>query len=48
MLVEDRFNWASARVIALTAEPGCRIYEITGPEAWSELVRRYPLNVTRF
>jgi hypothetical protein len=47
MLVEDGFGWEDARVTPLAARPGCRIYEITGPEAWVELVGRYPLDVSR-
>ncbi|MEB3367871.1 hypothetical protein [Saccharopolyspora mangrovi] len=45
-LQEDGFGseWAWCRSVRPTGEP--RVYEITGPEAWCELVERYPLEVT--
>jgi hypothetical protein len=46
-LTEDSMGWAEARVWPVQARPGVRVYELTGPAAWAELVRRYPLEVTR-
>jgi hypothetical protein len=46
-LTEDAMGWHEARVWPVQARPGARVYEITGPAAWTELVRRYPLEVTR-
>jgi hypothetical protein len=47
LLVEDSADIADAQLWSLTPEPGARIYEITGPQAWTTLVERYPLDVTR-
>lgn len=38
-------EWAWCREVRSTRRP--RVHEITGPEAWCELVERYPLEVTR-
>ncbi|HEY6498311.1 MAG TPA: hypothetical protein VIZ20_02735 [Streptosporangiaceae bacterium] len=46
-LTEDAMGWHEARVWPVHARPGARVYELTGPAAWTELVRRYPLEVTR-
>lgn len=46
-LVEDDMGWVSARCWSLQARPGASIFEIGGPEDWGELVRRYPLAVTK-
>ncbi len=46
-LVEDSFGWTVARCWPLAPRPGSRIYEVSGPGAWTELVARYPLDVTR-
>jgi len=46
-LVEDAFNWTSARCWTLQPRPGASTFEIGGPDDWSELVRRYPLAVTK-
>ena len=46
-LVEDAFSWTSARCWSLQPRPGAAIFEIGGAEDWSELVRRYPLAVTK-
>ncbi|WP_406692302.1 hypothetical protein REH65_10645 [Saccharopolyspora sp. ID03-671] len=45
-LEEDSFGpeWAWCRSVRTTREP--RVLEITGPEAWCEIVERYPLEVT--
>jgi hypothetical protein len=45
-LTEDSMGWTEARVWPVQARPGVRIYELTGPAAWTELVRRYPLEVS--
>jgi hypothetical protein len=44
-LVEDGFVWEHAIVSRVVPERGVRIYEITSPEAWAELVDSYPLDV---
>jgi hypothetical protein len=46
-LVEDAFGWSSARCWSLKLRPGVSIFEIGGADDWSELVRRYPLAVTK-
>ena len=46
-LTEDAMGWTEARVWPVRARPDVRVYEITGPAAWTELVRRYPLEVSR-
>lgn len=46
MLVEDSFGWKRARVWPLKPAAGSRVYEITGPAAWTDLVARYPMDVT--
>ena len=46
-LTEDSMGWPAARVWPARVGPGARVYELTGPAAWTELVRRYPLEVTR-
>lgn len=45
-LVEDEPGWerAVARPVAVPVD--AEVYEITGPEAWADLCRRYPLEVT--
>ena len=45
-LVEDGFGWEHARVNAIDVIRVPRVYEITGPSAWTALVARYPLTVT--
>jgi hypothetical protein len=45
-LVEDSLGWRRATVWPLRPAGECRIYEITGPVAWAELVERYPLDVS--
>jgi hypothetical protein len=46
-LVEDAMGWSSARCWSLQLHPGVSIFEIGGADDWSELVRRYPLGVTK-
>jgi hypothetical protein len=47
VLVEDSLGLTDAQVWPMSPGPGCRIYEIIGPQAWTALVERYPLEVTR-
>jgi hypothetical protein len=46
-LVEDALGWTSARSWLLEPRPGASIFEIGGANDWGELVRRYPLDVTK-
>jgi hypothetical protein len=46
-LVEDSMGWRSARCWPLTPRAGARIYEVHDASQWTELVSRYPLDVTR-
>ncbi|TFB90697.1 hypothetical protein E3O44_03680 [Cryobacterium algoricola] len=45
-LVEDGLGWAAAAARRIRVPGDVRIYEIDGPDAWAELCRRYPLDVT--
>jgi hypothetical protein len=45
-LIEDSLGWDRATVHPVAVPDGSRILELDGPEAWSELCRRYPLDVT--
>ncbi|WP_166880140.1 hypothetical protein [Salinibacterium sp. ZJ450] len=45
-LVEDRFDWTAATTEQVPIPADARIYEIDGPQAWVDLCRRYPLDVT--
>jgi len=47
MLVEDELGWSQARVQPLRPVRAPRVYEASGPQAWVDLVNRYPLEVTR-
>ncbi|HEY4420759.1 MAG TPA: hypothetical protein VGN22_14645 [Pseudonocardia sp.] len=47
MLVEDDSGWSQARVQPLRPVRTPRVYEVSGPQAWVDLVNRYPLEVTR-
>lgn len=47
MAVEDGAGWARARVWPMRMSKSIRSYEITGPQAWTDLVGRYPLRVSR-
>lgn len=47
VLVEDSMGWTSAATEPVLPRPDARVYEIDCPTAWSELVARYPLNVTK-
>jgi hypothetical protein len=46
-LLEDALSWNSARCWSLRLPPSAAIFEIGGPDDWTELVRRYPLGVTK-
>jgi hypothetical protein len=46
-LVEDSLGWTSARCWSLQPRPDASIFEVGGPDDWTELVRRYPLAVTK-
>jgi hypothetical protein len=46
-LVEDSLGWQEARCWPMQVAPGARIYEISGPAEWADLVRRYPLDVSK-
>jgi hypothetical protein len=45
-LVEDSLGWDQADAIPIEIHHNLRVFVIDGPEAWAELCRRYPLNVT--
>jgi hypothetical protein len=47
MLVEDEMGWSQALVRPLRPVHTPRVYEVSGPQAWVDLVNRYPLEVTR-
>ena len=46
MLVEDSLGWKRARVWPLAPAPGSRLYELSDPTAWTDLVARYPMDVS--
>jgi hypothetical protein len=46
-LVEDSLGWPEAMCWPLTPRPAAEVYEIRGPEDWTALVGRYPLDVTK-
>lgn len=46
VLVEDGFGQKSAHCWPLAPRPGARIYEISSAEDWTELVGRYPIDVS--
>jgi hypothetical protein len=46
-LVEDDSGVNSARCSSLRVRPDAVVFEIDGADAWTELVRRYPLAVTK-
>lgn len=45
-LVEDGLGWEEARCWPVEPQTGVRIYEVSGPAQWAELVARYPVEVT--
>lgn len=46
-LVEDALGWTEAIVTPLRATRPPHVYELTGPDAWGELVARFPMPVSR-
>jgi hypothetical protein len=46
-LTEDFLGFTETRVWPVRVRPGVQVYELTGPADWTELVRRYPLEVSR-
>ncbi|TNU73362.1 hypothetical protein FH969_11850 [Miniimonas arenae] len=44
--IEDSFSWREATLVPVTPRRTPRVFEVTGPDAWAELVRRFPLDVT--
>jgi hypothetical protein len=46
-LIEDGFGQKSARCWPVETRPGARIYEISSSFQWTELVGRYPLDVSK-
>jgi len=44
--MEDDGGWTSADVQPLAPTSAPRVYEVTGPSAWADLVRRFPMGVT--
>lgn len=44
--MEDHGGWNLANVQPLAPASTPRVYEVTGPSAWGDLVRRFPLEVT--
>jgi hypothetical protein len=46
-LVEDGYGWRLARCWPVAVADGARIYEVDSLARWAELVRAYPLEVSR-
>ncbi len=46
-LVEDALGWSEARCWPVEPGASARIYEISEAAEWTELVARYPINVTK-
>ena len=46
-LVEDGLGWREAHCWPVEQRPDARIYEISGPAQWTDLVGHYPLDVTK-
>ena len=46
-LIEDGFGQRNARCWPVEPRPGARIYEISSPENWAEMVGRYPVDVSK-
>lgn len=44
--VEDTYRWDKGWAQRVTPPADARVFEITGAEAWAELCRRFPLEVT--
>jgi hypothetical protein len=43
----DGLGWRHARCWPVEPRPGVRIYEISSPDQWTELVGRYPIDVSK-
>ena len=46
-LVEDGLGWRGARCWPVAVRSSPRIYEVSGPDQWTELAGRYPLEVSK-
>ena len=46
-LTEAGLGWRSARCWPVAPEVSARVYEVHGPGQWTDLVSRYPLDVTK-
>jgi hypothetical protein len=46
-LVEDALGWREARCWPVAVRSGPRVYEISGPATWTDLVGRYPMDVSK-
>ena len=46
-MLEDTSGWVRARSWTLRPAAAARVYEVTGQDAWAQLVNRYPHDVTR-
>ncbi|WP_309134597.1 hypothetical protein [Cellulomonas sp.] len=44
--VEDGAGWEEAHVRRVVVPTGARVLEVDGPDAWADLCRRHPLEVT--
>jgi hypothetical protein len=44
--VEDGLGWESATIQRVQVPGDARVFEIDGPAAWADLVRRYPMDVS--
>ncbi|MFC8191068.1 hypothetical protein ACFUMH_05325 [Cellulomonas sp. NPDC057328] len=44
--VEDGFGWTDAQVRPVPVPADARVLEVDGPDAWADLCRRYPFEVT--
>lgn len=44
--VEDGFGWTTGEVYAATVSADAQVFTITGPAAWAQLCREFPLDVT--
>lgn len=44
--VEDSMGWKRAVARRMSTPPGTRVYEIDGAQAWADLCRRFPVEVT--
>jgi hypothetical protein len=47
VLVEDAMGWEQTRCWPLQPQSDVRVYEMSGPQDWVDLVGRYPLDVSK-